>query len=622
MPPNGVAQINLTANPGALATGLNAAYRMVANFAKLSGSVLQGLNLAPKVPKNGNGLSVARVALATAVGTYTRRGIDMLVDQGKAIFDFNDKLVRFGIAAKKSGVALDYVGHMARQISNETGMDANQVLATGRAYVDLAGAANFTADKMRILAHAGQVSEATGADIAGMMYQLTTSMKVADSQMEDTMGGLINQAKEGAIEAQQMAREFGALMPLYAKFGVVGREGAIQAGAMFQVIRDGYNTADEAGTGIVRIFGGLRANASRFEKAGVKIWNIDKNGVHTARKFSDIFRDINNSKLAKDPELLKKAFGRSEAWRGWEILSANVERLHEMEEAGKKNGVIQQDLATYTESSAGRMKVATEKMKNAVADAFTPERIERFVTAIEDLMDKMGPLAEAIGKIGDGVGAIYNAGKSLRGWLSMDPKMAEVTADQIDQYAAKHNISKRQAAQEIQNTYQELVGFKSQMAKLMPNDRVTHESNLLAIRTRMNAPSGSDLKNAAQSYINESGLTTRQIGLLQKEAVQQQIADDRYNHTAQSVLGSDQSVQAFASMIGLELWNQANASRGLSSQSGAFEQVNREIDRRTNASTDSAKALYDAFNGMTMNINMDGNKVGGSVRNSTDARRR
>jgi len=407
---NNVAEVRIVANPSQLPSGLQRAAGFLANFAKNAKNALSGIGMAPQENKKRNWMAVAAGAV---VGSYAVRGIDMLVDQGKKVFDFNDKLVRFGIAAKQTPAQLNEIARAARETAAATGIDASVVLDSARAYVDLAGAQNTSIEKMKILARTGQASEATGADLAGMMYQLTRSMKIADDQMEDTMGGLINQAKEGAIEAKQMAAEFSGMMPIFARFGVTGREGATQLGAMYQVTRDGFDSASQAATGMIRLMAGLQRHASRFEAHGIHVFK--KGSKKELRELSDIMDQIKKSPLNKDIEALIKSFGRSEAWRTFELIAEAPTRLASLEAAGRANGVVVKDLATYTESAAGRMAIAMEKMKNAIAEAFTPERIEKFVAAFEGITDKIGPLVEGVGKLGDALGALYGTGQAIRG---------------------------------------------------------------------------------------------------------------------------------------------------------------------------------------------------------------
>lgn len=378
--------IQIVAGTAGLAAGLNAAGRMVRGFAGAAAGVVRSV-----------GGAIARIGSRAAgqfVGNLATRGLDLLVEQGQNVLKFEEALVRFGISGRIAGTQLRMIGDAARKTSTAIGVDALEVLNAGRAYIDLAGAENFSIEKMNLLARAAQATGSSTTDLAGMMYQLTRSMHVPDAQLEDTMGGLINQAKDGAIEAKQMAAEFAGILPLFARFGVIGREGTIQAGAMFQVMRDGANSAAEAGTMLQRVYAGVQSYAPRFEKEGIQIYEKfrDKLGRKVLLPFPVIFKNIVGSEAMKDPARVKKMFGRTEGWRG--ILLGDeasrafdrmdksgqtaLSRLMALEEAGRENGVIQRDLATYTESSSGKIAMAVEKMKNAVAVAFTPERVAAF----------------------------------------------------------------------------------------------------------------------------------------------------------------------------------------------------------------------------------------------------
>lgn len=521
------AEIEIAASAARLPAGLRQAARMVQDWSANVKAMLAKIHLAPKENEKRNwvGHAVGQVA-----GTMATRGIDIMVDQGKAVFDFNDKLVRMGIASKIAGGRLDEVGKAARRTSGDIGVDAREVLAAGRAYADLAGAENFTIGKMNLLSRAGQASEASTSDLAGMMYQLTRSMKVSDSQMEDTMGGLIQQAKDGAIEARQMSKEFGAVLPLFAQFGVTGREGAIQVGAMFQVIRDGYNTADEAGTGMVRILAGIRSHADRFQKAGIRIFSVDKDGTRHARTFGEIFKEIGENKLLKDPVLLKKVFGRTEAWRGIEMLMKAPERLRQLEESGRTNGVIQKDLATYMESSAGRMARSMERAKNAIAEAFTPERIEKFVGFLERAMDKVGAIAEGVGKIGDAITAVYGAGKSIRGFLTPDESRATaITVSDVERRQRDKGIDAVDAYAELAAEEAAYKRTRNKITAAMRDEKTTPESTRAAIEAAdvgPNVPGALGIRVAGEDYLNEVKLSIDELRRLRAQMAQDRITAD------------------------------------------------------------------------------------------------
>jgi len=418
-----VAAIELVADHSKLASGLRAAGGIVESFAKSTRGALTAMALAP-----GKALAnIGKSMLTLGSFSVASRGLDIMVDAGKGVFDFERKLTRFGIATRTSGAGLAEWRKEARATSIATGQDANVVLDSARAYVDLAGAQNSSIEKMRILSRAGAASEAEGKDLAGMMYQLTRSMKVTDDQMEDTMGGLINQAKDGAIEAKQMAAEFAGMMPIFARFGVTGREGAIQLGAMYQVTRDGFDSAAQAATGMIRLMAGFQRHASRFKNWGIEVFK--PGSKKELRSMADIMEQVKKNPLSKDIEALIKAFGRSEAWRTFELLNESPDRLRQLEEAGRANGVIAKDLATFTESAAGRMDVAFEKMKNGFAEVLTPERIDQIVAGIQSITESMPALMQAISGVASAFGKFVHAVARAKNWMQGDSKL-ELSGDE------------------------------------------------------------------------------------------------------------------------------------------------------------------------------------------------
>src|SRR6185312_3885978 len=103
---------------------------------------------------------------ARAVGGIT----DLIVDQGREVLGFEEKLTRFGIAARRTPEELAEMRKAIRQVSNETGLAADQVLTGARAYVDLAGAESYSTDMMRTLARAAQAGESSIGDMATVVY--------------------------------------------------------------------------------------------------------------------------------------------------------------------------------------------------------------------------------------------------------------------------------------------------------------------------------------------------------------------------------------------------------------------------------------------------------------------
>lgn len=403
MPPT--ASIILDVVTTTLAAGLNKAQGLIAKFGKT-------VAMAPVNVGAHLGKEIGRGVLRD----LTYRGMDFLVDQGRDLFKFQDALTRFGIAARIAGPELVGVGDAIRRVSTDTGVNANEVLRGARAYVDLAGAGAYTTEKMSLIARAAQASGSDINDMATVVYALQHSMSIPNTQLEDTIGGLINLSKDGAVHFNQMAQELVSLAPVYAQFGVTGRQGAIELAAQLEVVRTGFGSASEAGTGLLRLYRSIPQHAKLFEKAGVQIF---KPGSRTELlTMGKILENIKKSSLEKDRPALIKAFGRGESERSYQLLDKLLGEYDKLEEAGHRNGVVQEDLAAYTQSSTGRMKVAYEELKNKVAEALTPQRIEQIVSGIEAMASAASGLGKALGAAGDVFSGLYNMAREARMFFS------------------------------------------------------------------------------------------------------------------------------------------------------------------------------------------------------------
>jgi hypothetical protein len=317
-----------------------------------------------------------------------------------------------------------------------------------------------------------------------------------------------------------------------------------------------------------------------------------------------IFKNYQGSEARKDPARVKKMYGRTEGWRGALLEEESREfekamdkassRIEQLRAAGRVDGVIAKDLATYTESAAGRMAIAMEKMKNAIAEAFTPERIQKFVGAIEGLADKVGPLAEAIGKIGDGLGALYSIGKSIRGFVSDDRGSAvfATSPEEVQRYAKLKNVSEFEAYKQLETTYNKARELKVKIRDAIKDDKTTPESNKLAVQGMMAPQTEWGMlgeHEVGAQYVRNAGLTPDQV-----QKIKEQILKEQVDEAIAS--GKGQSTKA-APDLGAELLKAINA--GAPAIGRAVSQSIRDPQ-----------------------VNLDGNKVSTGVGNATDRRRR
>lgn len=598
------AKIEITAGTSRLPAGLRTALKSFQGFVTSVGQSLIGINSSREADKAG-AKAWGQHALGQVAGNLATRGLDLLVDQGKQVIDFERELTRLGIDLRKRPDEMRSIGLAMRSIANESGIGAEKVLSAGRAYADLAGAEAFTVDKMRLIARAAQASGSDVGDMASLMFTLTENMKVPPNELEDTISGLINQAKDGSIHFKELAHELVALGAVYPQFGVTGREGAIQVGAQLQISRRGFASASEAATGILRIYRSLPQHASKFRKAGVDVFA--DGSKNTLRPFEDIIRQIQGSPLALNREALIKSFGRTEGERFYQVLTLMVEQYDKLKDAGRANGVVTKDLATFVESAAGRMDVAFERTKNKIAEAFTPERIEKFSHALEDIAAKIEPIAKLVGFTGDVLGGLYGAGKAVRGFITPgDSRLYAPTSEEIEKYTAE-GVPEPEARTMLKGRHDRYAAAKIAIAAAMKDDRTTPESDELAVRARFDQrdKSGEGAQSAGAAYIEAAGLSPEQVDEISKKVREKDI-------DAEISAGRGRSVATGRSQ--LDVFNDAIEQRNAALMVAAFKEA---------ITTTLGPAIGKAISGSRAPIvQLDGSKVSDGIGNAQSSRRR
>lgn len=507
-----------------------------AGTSRLPAALRKGLGyikgFAEEVGKVGAGV-VKSTALGFIHGvgmSVANRGLDLMIDQGKKVIDFQRELTRLGIDLNKQPGEMQEIGEGIRRISSEVGLGADQVLAAGRDYADLAGLQAFTMERMSLIARAAQASGSDVKDMAALMFTLTENMKVPDNQLEDTIGGLINQAKYGSIHFRELAKELVALGSVYQQFGVVGREGAIQIGAQMQLARHGFASASEAATGILRIYRSLPQHASKFAQAGVHIW---KDGSKTVlRPFEDIIHQIQKSPLALDRERLIKSFGRTEGERFYQVLTSLTAEYDNMKRAGEANGVVARDLGTYTESAAGRIDVAIERIKNGFAQALTPERIDQIVGGIEQIVNAMPKIVSAIDTAMDAFSGMVHlfrsAGDTFGGGIkNYVPADAEERRLERTGHSSARMIAHQQGWEEIIN---EILASENATG---PSE-ASIEKAVAISQQDARTPGQEGAKRAAEAYLKDRGISRYLI-----ERAQRHIDKEKIEQIRQGIAAND-----------------------------------------------------------------------------------
>lgn len=411
------ANIEITASSRKLARGLAAARRLVFGFAS---TAARGVSAAFKKIKLGD---VGKNALGHFGGDMLSKGMDTIVDAAQGVRDFERDLIRFQITTGGSAASTARLRNQIRGVSRETGVAAAEVLAGASQYVALTGDAEGASTAMRTFARIAQASGASVSDVAQATAAMRTSMGLNANDIEAVFSSMIIQGKEGAVELKDLAGELATLAPQFAQFrGGKSVGGIRELGAALQVVRSGAGTASEAATQLESLMGELAKPEVIRKLAKLKINIFDKDprtGLTTLRNASDIFEDLAKNQKLSDPRIVAAIFGRKEAQQAIRSIREHIDLYRDLKVAAEDTGAVQRDLNTFLESDAGRLDKAMNDLKVTIAEAFTPERIQAFVSAVEDLAGKIGPLVEGLGKINDYTfGGLFNVGKSVRGYLS------------------------------------------------------------------------------------------------------------------------------------------------------------------------------------------------------------
>ena len=293
--------------------------------------------------------------------------------EGKKALDFEEGLKRLEIASSGAVGSMGEMRDQLFEVSDATGVAKEELLQGTAAFVSLTGDGKAASESMETFAKVAVGTGASMEDITKSAAALNQNLKIDPANFEQAFSILIAGGKAGAIELRDAAGVLSQLTPLIEQFeGGSGVQGLAELGASLQLSRQGFSSARETATGLKALFGSFKINAKKFEDAGIKLFVKDpKTGRKSLRNFSDILDDIASSKLAKDPELLTKAFGSKEAEAAFTQLTKNKGALRELTAETLKANDVAEDYAAFQDSAAGRTKKSLNDIKNLLGQVFS-----------------------------------------------------------------------------------------------------------------------------------------------------------------------------------------------------------------------------------------------------------
>jgi TP901 family phage tail tape measure protein len=297
-----------------------------------------------------------------------------LAASGHAAFKFEESMTRLQIQSGRSAMEMTTFRDRINQVSRTTGVARGDVLAAATSFVSLTGDMETAEKSLETFAKVAVASGASMEDISRTAAALRQNMQVDPADMERVFSIILAGGKAGAIELRELSTLLSSITPSFSKFGKTGAAGMAELGAMLQLTRQGFGSASESVTGLQGMMNAFAKNAKRFESAGVKIFEV-RDGQKQLRGLRDIVADLGDSKLARDPTRLAKAFGRIEGMKAFEQLVKVEGALDDLINKTESADDVGRDYAEFQESAAGRLKVAWNQAKQELAEFFTPEMI-------------------------------------------------------------------------------------------------------------------------------------------------------------------------------------------------------------------------------------------------------
>lgn len=348
---------------------------------------------------------------------------------GKEVLDFEDSLNRIGIQANMTAAEIDTMRGDMIGLSGGLAMSRAEVANTATALINLTGDIKFTRDAMGVLGEANLATGASMEELAGLAFSLQKSFKLNDAAgLEKGLSAIITAGKQGAIPLGEMALILQQLSASFSDLGGTGVEGAADLAAALQVLRPAFGSAAEAGTGLQSMMTALKKKSAKLGKEGIAVFVKDaKTGGKVFRGLRAILDDIAKSDMINNPDLLVEVLGRVEAEKAMKAWTKGRDEFERLSEAAKNSNAIQEDAAKRRESSAFKITKAMNDAKAAIADTFTPARIEKFASLLGKLAETVAFMVEHAEAF-VAVWAAFKIGSLVAGFVSIATSTAAIAA--------------------------------------------------------------------------------------------------------------------------------------------------------------------------------------------------
>jgi TP901 family phage tail tape measure protein len=415
------AQVSITSSAAKIDRGLSDARRKLRAFER------EQVSAAKKAEREAAKASKQRGARISGVGVaVAEKAVEAITSNVGEIVDTQRAIDRLGVSGSMNAEQMAAFNKELMNVSESTGVSRGELTAGAAEYVKITGDAAGATESLRLF---GEVANATGAaqsDIAATAAAMRQNLKIDPNDFRAAFDVLVTQGKKGAIELSDLSQQMANMAPSFQQFDKgTGVKGLATLGASIQVVRHAFGSADEAATGFRGLMTEIVRHSANLEQYGIKVFDKNpKTGVKTLRPFLNIVDQIGKSKMMKDPGALIEALGEEKAVRALNSIYNNMEELKGLRDDSLNSDAVAKDNAKYMETSTAKLAMSWEKIKNTVAAAFTPERIEAFAAAIGKAAEAAKPIIDLAASI---LGGLNNVGKSVRGAISEAPNLYEAS---------------------------------------------------------------------------------------------------------------------------------------------------------------------------------------------------
>lgn len=366
-----------------------------------------------KVLTSNLGLTLGAAGIGAALTSATKDALR-----------FDEALTTLDINSASAMGTIDKVRERILALSKATGVSKESILEGAASFVALTGDGKAASKSMETFARVQLATAASMADIAGAAAALNQQFGIMPEDFEKAFSILVAGGKAGAVELRDMAQFSAELAAQFKTFtGGTGVGGLADMSAAFQIAAQNFGgKAAETATGLKRLFTAFSSprTLKALKEFGIEVFRVGEDGQAILKSFPEIFDEMAQTKIVRDPRLLNKIFESQPARQAASAILTNVEAFRQLAKATRNADDIVTDVAKRQESSANKVTVAWNSVKIAISEALTPERVEVFAEAIRSVVPVIIKLIEGLSDVLRGWRFFFQEASKLVGPLDLE----------------------------------------------------------------------------------------------------------------------------------------------------------------------------------------------------------